>query len=231
MPTDRHHAAHRSPALLCALGLASLALVFAGCSNDGDTKKSDGASATTTGSTTGSTTDSDTAASSGKGSATSREPAAKSDSKDAPSKKGKSRITIGAHPSVGAKPGKTKGIPASASPFVGVSTRAVSTDQARRAGPRAGTAGKWHLSMGESSYTLYSPDRAVLTGSLKKNGNRLVLARLSGRKGREAAACGGTKGTYRWSASGRRLTFAKIDDRCGVRSLLSGGEWTNLSRR
>jgi hypothetical protein len=206
---------HRAPAQLCAIGLAGLAL--AGCSDDGETKKSDSASAKTTPTTP---TGTDTAPKSKKGDTKTETSPADSGSKGAKQRAPKKihskvnpSIKIGAHPTVGAKGGKSRGIPASASPFVGVSVR-----------------GKSHLSMGETAFGLANSRRTVVVGTVTKKGSRLVLGRLKGAKGSAAKACGSTKGTYSFSASGRRFTLKKIDDHCGARSAIAG-QWTNLSRR
>ena len=124
-----------------------------------------------------------------------------------------------------------KGLPASAPPFVGVSTRSVAKEEARRIGGGFGAAGPWRLTLGTGAYNLQSR-RRLMVGTIRVSGNRMVFAQTGKRAKRSKTnPCGATKGVYRWSTRGKTLTFKKILDGCAARAALTGGPWMNRTKR
>ena len=135
-----------------------------------------------------------------------------------------------------------KGIPASASPFVGLSARRLSAGDVPAAARKAGGAGSWKVVLGESAYSLLGPKGPVSSGSLKVKAGKMTFSPLPNpttRRGKKAKArrkssnpelCAGKRGTYRYSVKGREITFTKVSEQCAARTVLDGGPWRNLSR-
>ena len=126
---------------------------------------------------------------------------------------------------------KTEGVPASAPPFVGISTRTVGEEEAKRIGGGFGASGSWKLVLGTVNYNLQSR-RRLMVGSIRVSGDRMVFG-PSGKavKRTKTNPCGASRGVYRWSMRGRKLTFKKVRDGCSARAALTGGPWTNGTER
>jgi hypothetical protein len=150
------------------------------------------------------------------------------------SKSGKKHTPSGAKSGGSVKPGhpskgKVRGIPASASPFVGLLSRTVPVAQAAKA---HAAAGKWRLAMGERSYSLYSPRNVVSAGGVRAAHGQVDLSpvrarrapAVKGHKAPRAAAdpCAGRRAVYRYRITGSTITFTPVQEACPARAPLAG---------
>ncbi len=217
--------------LLCAIVVVVAVALVAGCGGGDDKKKSSDSSSDTT---------STQEAQKGSRNADKGGSSPKSKGKSSKSKK-KDPVGGSLKPTAGSKPSRKKGIPASASPFVGLSTRRISSAAASGTG-KSGGAGVWKLSLGESAYSIYGPKGLISSGRLRAGGGRMVFsppkARQAAKKGKGktsggafADACAGKRGVYRYTVKGRRISFEKVSENCAARGVLPGGPWTNASKR
>lgn len=165
-------------------------------------------------------------------------------------KSGKSSKIKGDLKPAPAPKGKKRGVPASASAYVGLLTQKLSAGQAGNAGGKVGGAGTWRIAMGEGAYTLYGPKGLVTSGTVKVSKGRATLAslppakqpksNLPAAKGKNKQAklpkpapdpCKGKRGVYRISVKAKRVTFAKVSESCADRAVLATGSWANMSPR
>jgi hypothetical protein len=86
-------------------------------------------------------------------------------------------------------------------------------------------AGRWKLELHSTKATFHNPvsPRAVFTLALDVSGSRVTF-------GVDNLGCPGKgKGKYQYRLSGKRLTFAKITDRCANRAyVLTTHPWTKV---